>query len=83
METVMNHNVISLPNLGDNLTEADIVAFHAAGLALPQFQHGPRDCTADWYAVEDRRSFEKMRLREEIKKAGLNLKAHALTMLGL
>jgi len=53
-------NVISVPNLGRNLTDADVMAFYEAGLALPEYAHGPRDCTADWYALEDRADRNRM-----------------------
>lgn len=56
-----NRNVFTLPNLGENLTDEDQVAFHMAGLPLPSFAHGPRDCTADYYAADDRSDAETMR----------------------
>lgn len=73
----MNTNQISIPGIGDSLTEADIVAFHAAGLSLPVFQHGPRDCTADWYAIGDRNDSSLM-LRIAQTSHALGYQKHAM-----
>lgn len=64
---MLNHNVFHLPNLGENLTDEDQAAFHFVGLPLPQFHHGERDCTADYYADDDRRDAKRVAQSEYFK----------------